>query len=77
MTFKEWKESMPKETNTDCVFAADTPGGFGKKGWTAYGEYEDLDVISAAKTGENSYKVELWDLKNWGPIEKEDTPELD
>lgn len=47
MTVKEWREQNPDAGYT-MVWAADTLGGFGRKGWSVYGSREvtgELEII--------------------------------
>lgn len=68
MTYKEFKEKHPN-TATTTVWAADTKGGFGKKGWSVYGNMNDLEIIKIEPL-ENSWadvKLYVWDT-TWGKI---------
>lgn len=78
MTLKEWKEQNPDASFT-TVWAADTLGGFGKKGWGAYGNCDDCDVIRVETKqlqqprGEEFKILYLWYTKLWGPCPEVET----
>ena len=73
MKVKEWKDLHPGQ-GFMTRWAADTLGGFGKKGWSAYGNCDNCDIIREEETQlwDGPYPVLwLWDTDVWGPCPEE------
>ena len=47
-------------------WAADTVGGFGKKGWSAYGDISNCDVIREETDSNGKLVLHVWYTKLWG-----------
>lgn len=58
MTVREWREQNP-DKNCTIVWAADTHAGFGKKGWSVYGNCGDCEIISIIEKENSWADVEL------------------
>ena len=58
MTLREFKEKHP-EADIITVWGEDTKGGFGKKGWTAYGDCNHCEIMSIEQRKDGSYKLSL------------------
>lgn len=70
MTIKEWKEKNPGISY--CVrWAADTFGGFGKKGNSAYGDCDDCEIIFSETMQNGNPMHYIWDTKRWGRCPEE------
>lgn len=68
MTVKEYFEKNPNTAAT-IVWAADTKGGFGKKGWSVYGRNDDLTVVKVVPKNKSWANVELHVWNNaWGEL---------
>ena len=48
MTVQEWREQNP-DTSYTMVWASDTLGGFGRKGWSVYGSREVTGRMEVVK----------------------------
>ena len=64
MKYGEWKNKFDYE-NFDIVWAADSHGGFGKKGWTVYGNCDDLTIVRIDRRMDK-LTLHLWDTDLWG-----------
>lgn len=70
MTVREWLEAHDV-TTYHAKWAADTVGGFGKRGWSAYGDVSRCDVIRV-EWGENEHPT-LWVWhKSFGELPREE-----
>jgi hypothetical protein len=58
MTLKEFKERFDVD-NLEIVWADDTNAGFGRAGWTVYGDNDDC-VICSTETIRGGYKLHVW-----------------
>ena len=55
MTVKEWRD---KNTDECCVIEwAEDAGSFGKKGWSAYGDTSDCEVVWVKPWYQGSVKL--------------------
>ena len=66
MTYGEWKERFSDEH--DVVWAKDSGAGFGRKGWTVYGDCDDMQIVQIDTVGPSRKKVlHLWyaGRKDW------------
>lgn len=65
----QWEAKHGGETGYFAHWAADTMGGFGKKGWSAYGDINRCEVIAVVlqKYWEDNTVV-VPDLQVWMPI---------
>lgn len=69
MKVKDWKKQNPDKAHK-TVWAADSRGGFGKKGWSAYGNTDDLEIVRVEKLEKSwaDVKLHVWDY-SWGDPE--------
>lgn len=65
MKYGEWKNKIDCDSVT-LVWAADTPGGFGRKGWGVYGECDDLTIVQIDTGLHGKKTLHLWDTDHWG-----------
>ena len=73
MTVGEWKNL--NHTGYTTEWAADTLGGFGKKGWPAYGNCDDCEVIREEVAPGGIPKLVIWFTRLWGPCPAEEVSE--
>ena len=76
MTVKEWKEQNP-DTAFTMIWAADSLGGFGKKGWSVYGNADSCEVIRVDEPHQNGNpwsmkQLHVWLTSLWGPCPTEE-----
>lgn len=64
MKYGEWKEKFDDER--ELVWAADSHGGFGKKGWPVYGNADDLTIVRMDTNMHGKKTLHLWDTELWG-----------
>lgn len=69
MTYGEWKTRF--DDDFSIVWAADSLGGFGKAGWTVYGNADDLRIVKIVSNGSKKV-LHLWD-DSWGDWRKAKT----
>lgn len=69
MTYGEWKSRF--DDDFSIVWAADSLGGFGKAGWTVYGNADDLRIVKIVSNGGKKV-LHLWD-DSWGDWRKAKT----
>lgn len=70
MTVKEWKDRH--QTCYTAEWAADTPGGFGAKGWSAYGNCDECDIIREEVAPGGFPKLVIWFTRLWGPCPEQE-----
>lgn len=69
MKVSEWEKKHP---GIGCMteLAGNAPGGFGKKGWSAYGNISNCDIINITwrtAHGKLVPVLHVWYTKLWGP----------
>lgn len=64
MKYGEWKKKF--DDSHTLVWAADSHGGFGKKGWSVYGNADDLTIVRIHTDHHGEKILELWDTDLWG-----------
>lgn len=64
MKYGEWKNKIDCD-HVMLVWAADAPGGFGRKGWDVSGDCDDLTIVRI-DTGLRKTTLHLWDTDHWG-----------
>lgn len=70
MTLKEWKKQNPDTTHTR-VWAADSFGGFGRKGDCVYGNADNCEIIRIDENPGDLPRLHLWHTSLWGPCPSE------
>ena len=64
MKYGEWKIKFGDEHT--LVWAADSHGGFGKKGWSVYGDADDLTIVRIDTDHHGFKTLHLWNTDLWG-----------
>ena len=64
MKYGEWKQKF--DDDFELVWAADSHGGFGKKGWSVYGNADDLTIVRIDTHTNGKKTLHLWDTDLWG-----------
>lgn len=59
ITFEEWREQHP-EVEYEMVWAEDTEAGFGKKGWTVYGDGVGLYIHHITVSDSGKCTLHMW-----------------
>ena len=73
MTVREWVEKHPEFSGFVMKWAADTRGGFGRKGGGVYGNRDvtwRLEIIREEMLKNGTPVLWLWDTELWGPCLK-------
>lgn len=64
MKYGEWKQKF--DDDHELVWAADSHGGFGKKGWSVYGNADELTIVRMDTHMGGKKTLHLWDTDLWG-----------
>jgi hypothetical protein len=65
MKYGEWKNKIDCD-DFSIVWAADSRGGFGKKGWPVYGDCDDLTIVRIDTGMHGKKTLHLWNTELWG-----------
>lgn len=57
MLYGEWKKHFDDEHSV--VWAADSGAGFGRKGWTVYGDCDDMQIVQVDRC-HDGLTLHLW-----------------
>lgn len=58
MLYGDWARRFDEE-DFDVVWAADSGAGFGEKGWTVYGDCDNMRIVKITKSGHKK-TLHLW-----------------
>lgn len=59
MTLHDYKQLHPELSSYYAEYGEDILGGFGRKGWSAYGNCDDMRVMEVVTMGDNIPKIIL------------------